>query len=243
MSRRNGTPDDPRARPGEAPMGAPLRERVKRLIPSSLLLRDLGPVAGRSMLFTFDDGPDPVVTREVLARLEAYRVRAVFFVIGERVERHPEGTLAVGRAGHVVGNHTYSHRAPDPWFGAYLEDVRRCQEAVARHAGVRPTLFRPPKGHLSPTSLCVPKMLGLKTMNWSLNVRDWACETEADALRAAERLVREAAPGRIVLLHDDRPLVLPLLDFVLPRLRDAGFDLSGAVGCVQAEAGAGHAGR
>jgi len=205
-----------------------LRTRLKSAIPSSLLVRDLGPTRERSLLLTFDDGPDAKITPEVLVRLEAYKVKAVFFVIGERVDALPELTRRIRQSGHAIGNHTYLHRAPDPWFGEYLADVRRCQVAVERHAAVRPRLFRPPKGHLSPASLAIPKMLGLTTMNWSLNVRDWACETEQQALQAAERLVREAAPGRIVLLHDDRPLLLPLLDFALPRLVDAGFDLSSA---------------
>jgi peptidoglycan/xylan/chitin deacetylase (PgdA/CDA1 family) len=204
------------------------RESLKKLIPRNLLVRDLGPTSDHSILFTFDDGPHPEVTAEVLARLEAYRVRAVFFVIGERLDAAPELGKRVAAAGHVIGNHTYTHRAPDPWFGGYLDDVRRCQTAVLRHVGQRPTLFRPPKGHLSATSLIVPKMLGLQTVNWSLNVRDWACESRTEAMAAAEQLVRGAEPGRIVLLHDDRPLVLPLLDFVLPRLADSGFDLSSA---------------
>jgi peptidoglycan-N-acetylglucosamine deacetylase len=205
-----------------------VRDRVKSAIPSSLLLRDLGARADGSLLFTFDDGPDRRITPEVHARLRTYGIRAVFFVIGEHVDAAPALAAESHRLGHVLGNHTYSHRAPDPWFGRYLADVKRCQRAVERHVGVTPRLFRPPSGHLSPTSLTVPRLLGLRTMNWSLNVRDWACQSEADARNAAERLVRDARAGHIILLHDNRPLVLPLLDFALPRLADAGFDLAKA---------------
>ena len=203
-----------------------LRDRLKAAIPPSLLVRDLGPVPDRSILLTFDDGPHPDTTAEVLARLRACGARAVFFMIGERIDAAPHVAAEVAAAGHRIGNHTYSHQAPDLWLGAYYTDVRQCQQACRRHVGAAPTLFRPPKGHLSLTSLVVPKTLGLKTVNWSLNVRDWACEDRAQALDAAERLVRHASAGDIVLLHDDRRLVLPLLDFVLPRLIDAGFDLS-----------------
>lgn len=206
-----------------------LRDRLKAAIPSSLLVRDLGPGSSRSLLLTFDDGPHPETTAEVLARLRVYDAKAVFFMIGERIDASPTAAANVAIAGHRLGNHTYSHRAPDPWLGAYLSDVRRCQQAFQRHVGVAPTLFRAPKGHLSATSLLVPKALGLRAVNWSLNVRDWACESLPEALNAAERLVRYATPGDIVLLHDDRRLVLPLLDFVLPRLTDAGFDLSSGV--------------
>lgn len=215
--------------PLNRPRGQGLRDRLKSAIPSSLLMRDLGPVGDRSILLTFDDGPNPETTPLVLRRLSAHGAKAVFFMIGERIDASPATAKEVTAAGHRLGNHTYSHRAPDPWFGAYVGDVRRCQQACARHTGVTPTLFRPPKGHLSPTSLIVPKAFGLTTVNWSLNVRDWDCRDESEAFAAADRLVRHAKPGDIVLLHDDRQLVLPLLDVVLPQLRAAGFDLSSAV--------------
>jgi len=210
------------------PAGQGLRERLKAAIPEWLLVRDLGPAAGRTLLFTFDDGPDRQVTPEVLARLQAHGIRGVFFVIGAHVDAAPELLVESHRRGHVIGNHTYSHRAPDPWFVEYFRDVKRCQDTVRRHLGEAPRLFRPPKGHLSGASLTIPKMLGLRTMNWSLNVRDWECESPADARRAAERLVREARDGNIVLLHDNRPLLVPLLDFALPRLVAEGFDLRAA---------------
>lgn len=226
----NGSPADRQTPAGLATprVSQGPRERLKSVIPSSLLVRDLGWTVEPSLLFTFDDGPDRQITPEVLARLQAYAIPAVFFVIGKHVDAAPELLRETQRLGHIIGNHTYSHSDHDPWFGKYFIDVKRCQSAVQRHAGVTPRLFRPPKGHLSATSLTVPKLLGLRTMNWSLNVRDWACESQAEARRAAERLVREARPGNIVLLHDDRPLVLSLLDFALPRLVDAGFDLSKA---------------
>lgn len=207
-------------------MGQALRESVKSAIPTNLLVRDLGPNAGNTLLFTFDDGPDREITPEVLARLQAHGIRGVFFVIGAAVAAAPDLCAEVHRQGHAIGNHTYSHRTPDPWFGAYYRDVRRCQDVVQRHVGVTPRVFRAPKGHLSLTSLTVPRAFGLTPMNWSRNVRDWACETPHDARQAAERLVREARAGDIVLLHDNRPLLLPLLDFALPRLVDAGFDLT-----------------
>lgn len=210
------------------PAGQGLRDRVKAAIPECVLQRHLGPAAGRTLLFTFDDGPDRHVTPEVLSRLEAHGIRGVFFVIGAHADAAPDVLAEVHRLGHVIGNHTYSHRAPDPWFGEYFRDVKRCQDTVRRHVGVTPRLFRPPKGHVSGASLTVPRMLGLRTMNWSLNVRDWECESPADARRAAERLVREAQGGNIVLLHDNRPLLLPLLDFALPRLVAAGFDVAAA---------------
>jgi peptidoglycan-N-acetylglucosamine deacetylase len=210
-------------------MSVGFREHMKGVIPRPLLVRHLRPSSSRSLLLTFDDGPHRTVTPEVLDRLDAFGAKAVFFLVGRRVDAEPSLADETRRRGHVLGNHTYQHQRPDPWFPAYLADVRRCQQAIESHAGVRPTLFRPPMGHLTLTSLSVSRLLGLRTVNWLLNVRDWACKSRELAIGAAERMVREAAPGKIVLLHDDQEQVITLLDWALPRLRDKGFDLSSAI--------------
>jgi peptidoglycan/xylan/chitin deacetylase (PgdA/CDA1 family) len=183
----------------------------------------------RSLLLTFDDGPDRDVTPAVLERLQAYDARAVFFVVGRRAASAPDLVAAIHEGGHRVGNHTYSHRNDgNPWFLAYLNDVRRCQHAISHAIGAGPVLFRPPRGHLSPTTLMVPSLLGLRVVNWSLNVRDWACRSREEALEAARELDRRVQPGDIVLLHDDNRYLLDLLDYLLPSLRDRGFDLRNA---------------
>lgn len=208
------------------------RESLKGAIPRPLLIRHLRPSSARSLLLTFDDGPHRAFTPQVLDRLDAYGAKAVFFLVGNRVEREPHLAAEILRRGHLLGNHTYRHQLPDPWFPRYLADVRRCQQVLESHTGMRPTLFRPPKGHLTLTSLCVPVLLGLRTVNWSLNVRDWSCKTRELAEAAADRVVQQAEPGRIVLLHDDQEQVITVLDRALPRLRDAGFDLSSAISLV-----------
>jgi peptidoglycan/xylan/chitin deacetylase (PgdA/CDA1 family) len=224
---------DVRDQPTAPPAGISARERVKNLIPRGLLVRDLGAGAGSRLLLTFDDGPSPEVTPGVLSRLAQYQARALFFVVGKRVEAHPDLVRSLTAGGHKIGNHTYSHRNDrDPGFLDYLADVRRCQQLVETIAGDSPKHFRPPKGHLSPTSLTVPRLLGMRTMNWTLNVRDWACRTSEQALAAAQALDSQVKAGQIVLLHDDNPAVLDLLDYVLPRLAERGFDLHSAIDMV-----------
>lgn len=210
-------------------MNSALRQGLKNLVPRRLLIRDLGPVSRPMLLLTFDDGPTDV-TPHVLDRLDAYGACAIFFVVGRRAEQAPALLRAILDRGHRLGNHTYEHpQTGEPSFPAYLRDVRRCQQVVQHHTGSEPSFFRPPRGHLSFASLTVPRLLGLKTMNWSLNVRDWACRTPDEARLAARRLDDQAQPGQIVLLHDDNVCVLEVLDYVLPRLVTRGFDLSTAV--------------
>jgi peptidoglycan-N-acetylglucosamine deacetylase len=207
-----------------------IRERIKDCIPRNLLIRDLGSDPGNRVLLTFDDGPNPEVTPAVLDRLDTHDVRSVFFVVGRLAAAAPEILRDIHARGHHLGNHSYWHANDgDPWFLAYLRDLRRCQALVQRETGVTPRLFRPPKGHLSPTSLSTPRLLGMRLVNWSTNVRDWACRSQEQALAAAEQLVRLTKPGDIVLLHDGNRFVIDILDYALPKFVASGLDLRTAV--------------
>ncbi len=208
-----------------------IRAGVKNLIPRSLLIRSLPAPAGDRLLLTFDDGPDPAVTPAVLDRLQAFDARAVFFVVGRLAEACPDLLARIRDEGHVLGNHTYTHNNErDPPFREYKRDVARCQDVVRRATGITPALFRPPKGHLSPVSLLVPRLLGLRTVNWTLGVRDWACRSGEAAMTAAALLEEQAAPGQIVVLHDDNRYLPEILDKVLPVFRNRGYDLASAAG-------------
>jgi peptidoglycan/xylan/chitin deacetylase (PgdA/CDA1 family) len=190
----------------------------------------------RSVLLTFDDGPCPIVTPGVLDRLAAFEARAVFFVIGKRIRRAPQLLDRIRAGGHLIGNHSLLHRdgyiharAIGPSLPAYLRDCRRCQAVIERRAGVRPTIFRPPGGRLTATTMIVPKLVGLTCMTWSQDVKDWTFRSEDDAHAGAARLIQSLRPRDIVLLHDDNPWVLTLLDDLLPALRSRGFDLQAGV--------------
>jgi peptidoglycan-N-acetylglucosamine deacetylase len=207
-----------------------VKKGIKELIPRALLTRDLGRGSGQRILLTFDDGPDPAVTPAVLDLLETFSARAVFFVVGRKAAESPETLRRIRAQGHLVGNHSFQHRRP-PVRG-YLRDLLRCQEVVRSHLGEAPALYRPPGGYLSPTTLAVPWLLGLRTINWTLDVRDHACRTRQQALVAARSLERMIQPGHIVLLHDDNVRVLDILEYVLPRLQSRGFDLGSAAALV-----------
>ena len=216
--------DDPRNWP------PPVRNRlVKRAALWALGIRErLG--AGRSVLLTFDDGPDPDVTPAVLRLLRGARARAVFFVVGSRAEMHPQLLRQAVAEGHLVGNHTWSH---DPGgrfaFLPYLEDVARCQAAAARALGKKPSLFRPPEGKLSVGSIGAPAALGLRSVYWSLDPRDYLLETGEQAADCACSLARCCRPGDILLLHDTNPLLPAVLGPLLQGLARRGMDLSAGV--------------
>jgi peptidoglycan/xylan/chitin deacetylase (PgdA/CDA1 family) len=207
------------------------KDQIKRLIPRSLLVRNLKLEAGNSVLFTFDDGPDAKVTPAVLERLRRRHAKAVFFVVGRRIGDAPELLGRIHEEGHLIGNHSFVHsNGLQPWFVAYLQDILRCQRLVAKTAGVRPRLFRPPLGRLSPTTLIAPRLAGLRTMNWSLDSHDWRCRTVEQAQRAAQDVCAKIRGGDILLMHDDHPFVLELLDILLSGC--PAFDLSRGIGFI-----------
>ena len=151
---------------------------------------------------TFDDGPDPQTTPRVLELLEARGQRATFFLLGWKVEAHPEVVREIHRRGHQLALHGYHH---DRLYAfkppaAVHEDLRRCQDAVERAVGVRPVLFRPPIGQASPRTFAGAKKAGVELIGWSVRPADglrWS--TPEQVLR---RVVRGLTEGAIVLLHD-----------------------------------------
>ncbi|MGB4450724.1 MAG: glycerol-3-phosphate acyltransferase, partial [Tepidanaerobacteraceae bacterium] len=96
---------------------------------------------------TFDDGPDPVYTPEILDILKEKDVRATFFLVGKNVNSYPEIAKRIVEEGHSIGNHTYSHRSLIPLTAkSTYKEVKDAETAIDEATGVRPTLFRPPRG-------------------------------------------------------------------------------------------------
>jgi peptidoglycan/xylan/chitin deacetylase (PgdA/CDA1 family) len=197
-----------------------LKKTIKGLLPRSLITSGLPREAGNNVLLTFDDGPHPEITPKVLNLLEKFDVRAIFFIVGRCILKAPYLLKEIQKQGHVIGNHTYIHsNERQPWFLPYLLDLLRCQAEIEKHTGIRPKFFRPAGGQISPTSLLVPHILGMRTVSWSLETDDWQCRTAREAEETAERLICRLRYGDIVILHDDNPHVLKILDILLPVMR------------------------
>jgi peptidoglycan/xylan/chitin deacetylase (PgdA/CDA1 family) len=221
-------------------MSAPeLLKRGKRAVKHALLrafgaIRKLDRCDANAVLLTFDDGPHPEVTEGVLERLQRYGARAVFFVVGDRIPRATWVVPQIAAAGHLIGNHSFSHPLyRDPCLPSYVSDLKKCQKVVEELTGRRPRLFRPPEGRLNVATLMSPKLLGLRTVFWSVDSDDWRLRKRDDALESGERLSQSVGPGDIVLFHDDNPYVLPLLDVLLPALAARGCDLHSAAECLK----------
>jgi len=187
-----------------------------------------------AVLLTFDDGPHPDSTPVVLELLKQYKARAIFFVVGKRIQRAPHMLKRILDEGHALGNHSYSHPLESQhWFGAYLRDLLKCQNAIEQFTNEKPKLFRPPLGTFSPTSLIAPRLLGLTTVLWSVKAGDWGLKNSDEARvladRLSEGLIAKPARNDIVLMHDDHPYVGEILEVLLPQLAAQNCDLSSAL--------------
>ena len=175
-----------------------------------------------ALALTFDDGPHPIATRKVLAVLANAQARATFFVLGAKAERSPEVLCEIAAAGHEIGIHGETH---DRWLAlshpdAMVASLERAIAAVERATGVRPRLWRPPIGHVSPRTAVAARRLGLALVGWSVRSRDGRAATTAE--QAARRVLAGLRPGAIILMHDaaehdDREPVAPA---ALPRILD-----------------------
>jgi peptidoglycan/xylan/chitin deacetylase (PgdA/CDA1 family) len=150
---------------------------------------------------SFDDGPNEPFTSAIAAVLEAREVRGTFFQVGRCVQRQPEVTAALAAAGHVIGNHSHSHRWTRGWRTADLRDeVARAEEAIAEELGRIPLLYRPPWLLRNANLFRVLAERGLRPVSGEF------CHPleplQPPAARLAHRAVRRSRPGRILIFHD-----------------------------------------
>lgn len=164
------------------------------------LARWRGPADGSRIALTFDDGPDPRWTPQILDVLGTYRFAATFFCLGQQARAHPEVVKEIVRRGHEVGVHGYWHRHHLLWpAGPIRRDVAQAADVLRVATGMPVRYFRPPYGQVSGGSLSTARGLGLQTVLWSAWGREWR---DRDPASVASRVARRLRPGAIVLLHD-----------------------------------------
>lgn len=182
-----------------------------------------GPSDANGVALTFDDGPDPTHTREVLDTLDTHHAKATFFVIGRKAEAHRDVVAEIVRRGHQVGVHGFVHaRLFSVWGRKRVhEDLARAVRVLEEITGERPQLFRPPIGHTNPTIARVAEQLDLTVVGWSVGARDGLANTTPDDV--VTRVTRQLEDGAIVLLHDaaERGTHKPAGVTALPAILDA----------------------
>jgi peptidoglycan-N-acetylglucosamine deacetylase len=165
---------------------------------------------------TFDDGPHPRYTPELLDTLARHGVRATFFVVGRQADRYPDLVRRIAREGHDLANHSYLHADITLMPSREIAiQVRRTQELLRRLGGRVLSCYRPPRGKLRAWKLVRLWAMGMRVVLWQVDPRDYAPDARAVMPEWFRR--RPLQPGDVVLFHDR----LPHAAEVLPELIEA----------------------
>jgi chitin deacetylase len=177
---------------------------------------------------TFDDGPTPGFTGEVLEILHRAGARATFFVVGSNVEQWPADARAMVAAGHELGNHSYSHGRlvlKSPWL--VRSEVLRT-DSLIRTAGYTGEIhFRPPNGKKLVVLPWVLSRLGTRTVLWDIEPESFGAVAR-DPGRIREHVLERVAPGSVILLHpffESRRPTLTALPGLIEDLQERGYRL------------------
>jgi peptidoglycan/xylan/chitin deacetylase (PgdA/CDA1 family) len=154
-----------------------------------------------SVALTFDDGPHPQGTPQVLDFLSQHDIKATFFLVGEQVERRPGLAAEIAARGHTIGLHCYRHRVVARLSPRALrEDLDRSAWAIGDATGRAPDLFRPPRGVFTYSALAEVRRRGWLPVLWAADGRDW--RRTATPPTICGRIASRLRGGEIVLLHD-----------------------------------------
>lgn len=186
-------------------------------------------VPGRVVALSFDDGPDPTFTPQVLQILANAGVKATFCVIGRDVRRFPDLLRAIAQQGHAICNHTESHPRLNRLTPNQVEaQFAPVSQLIRDTVGLAPAFVRAPYGELNGDTVAVAHKLGLRVLGWSVDPSDYL---KPPADRLVERVVGGVKPGSVVLMHDggegqDRSQTVAALPVIIEQLRAQGYSFA-----------------
>lgn len=179
---------------------------------------------GKVVALTFDDGPDPRFTPAVLAILRRSAIKAAFCVVGHWARVHPDLVQAIRADGHLLCDHSETHPSLDRLPGDQVAaQIGAPAEYCRIVTGEKPRFFRAPYGATNPTVVEIAHAQGLRVLQWSVDPQDW---TRPGVGAIVARVLRQAHPGAVVLMHDggtDRSQTVAALPIIIAALRAQGY--------------------
>ena len=190
------------------------------------------PRGTKQLALTYDDGPNDPHTFRLLEVLSKHNVHATFFLIGRYAKQRPEIAREIIKAGHVIGNHTFTH--PLLTFKSNAEirqELTDCRAALQDAVGKHSHLFRPPFGGRRPAVLRIARELGLQPVMWNVTGYDWNTPPAAVIERKVTRQIRG---GDVILLHDgghrqigaDRSQTVIATDHLITKYKSEGYEFA-----------------
>ena len=184
----------------------------------------------KQLALTYDDGPNDPHTLRLLETLARHDVHATFFLIGRYVRQRPDLAREIVRAGHIVGNHTFTHPLLTlKSAGETRKEFASCRAALEDAIGQPSNLFRPPFGGRRPATLRIAREFGFEPVMWNVTGYDWNAPPAAAIEKKVESQIRG---GDVILLHDgghkqmgaDRSQTVLATDRLIARYKSEGYE-------------------
>ena len=173
----------------------------------------------KKIAITFDDGPHPVYTKQLLDGLQERKVKATFFVTGEQAENYPELIERMDEEGHLIGNHTYSHVQLRPSNrDTFKEELIRTSQVIYDITGKETEYVRPPYGAWDKT---FETELNMFPVLWTVDPLDW-CSSNAGCI--ARSILAKAGENDIILMHDEYESTVQAAFMVVDQLLKEGYE-------------------
>ncbi|MDO0823766.1 polysaccharide deacetylase family protein [Desulfosporosinus nitroreducens] len=172
---------------------------------------------------TFDDGPDPIDTPDILDILKEKEARATFFVLGKAAQSNPALLKRLVKEGHEIGNHGFNH---DYQQRHLVKEMNQTDQAVYAATGYHTYFYRPPGGFVSKTQLETTNRNGHVVALWSVDSKDWR---NPGVKQIVDNVVKNVFPGSIILMHDggyQRSQTVKSLGPIIDALRARGYRLA-----------------
>lgn len=174
--------------------------------------------APRRVALTFDDGPHPYYTEQLLDGLKERGVKATFFVTGEHAKLHPDVIQRMYEEGHLIGNHTYSHiQLRKNNQEAFREELIRTNEVIGEITGGEVLYVRPPYGSWDKS---FEKELNMIPVLWTIDPLDWCSH---DASCVADKVLKKVKENDIILLHDCYDTTIEAAFQIVDELKGKGY--------------------
>ena len=193
--------------------------RLSYFIPTQYCLKGR---PSKTVVLTFDDGPS-ALTPQFLDLLKQYNAKAVFFCVGEQMQKYPEVVRRMKTEGHLVANHTFSHQPRNLLHTQRLIDEIKRTDAVLAELGIHTPLFRPPYGITNPPLARAIRATQKKTIGWDIRSLDTVITDEDRLFR---RITRKLSAGNIILMHDKFERSLHVLERLLQYLKDNNYTIT-----------------
>jgi peptidoglycan/xylan/chitin deacetylase (PgdA/CDA1 family) len=184
------------------------------------------------ILLTFDDGPVPGITENILKKLNDFNIKAAFFCVGNNILKNTSLTSEILKEGHIIGNHTFNHsKLTSPGFDAFAE-IDRFNELAKDKLGYDVKYFRPPHGRFNLSTGKLLRNRKLTNVMWSLLTYDF----RGNSSFVKNSVVKYLKKNSIIVLHDSlksRNIILDSISFIADEVSGRGFSFGDPVECLR----------